>query len=49
MEQVFDQFVLICEWWYKVYCTNSPKLYQENTEHITEKTYPEEKLQEGCL
>ncbi|XP_023311614.1 mucin-5AC-like [Anoplophora glabripennis] len=33
---IFEQADLICEWWYKVNCTNAPSLYQESAEFLRE-------------
>lgn len=33
---IFEQADLICEWWYKVDCTNAPNLYQESAEFLRE-------------
>lgn len=33
---IFQQSDLICEWWFKVNCTNSPNLYEESAEHLKE-------------
>lgn len=33
---IFQQSDLICEWWFKVNCTNSPNLYEESAEHLRE-------------
>ncbi|VEN36481.1 unnamed protein product [Callosobruchus maculatus] len=33
---IFQQSELICEWWFKVNCTNSPQLYEGSAEHLRE-------------
>jgi hypothetical protein len=33
---IFQQSELICEWWFKVNCTNSPDLYEESAEQLRE-------------
>ncbi|XP_063906539.1 mucin-2 isoform X1 [Zophobas morio] len=33
---IFQQSELICEWWFKVNCTNSPSLYEESAEQLRE-------------
>ncbi|XP_044757859.1 uncharacterized protein LOC123316014 [Coccinella septempunctata] len=33
---IFQQSDLICDWWFKVNCTNSPLLYEESSEQLKE-------------
>nr|CAH7734272.1 unnamed protein product [Callosobruchus chinensis] len=33
---IFQQSELICEWWFKVNCTNSPQLYEGSAEQLRE-------------
>ncbi|XP_017776980.1 PREDICTED: mucin-5AC [Nicrophorus vespilloides] len=33
---IFQQSDLICDWWFKVNCTNSPNLYEESAEQLRE-------------
>nr|XP_022907031.1 GATA zinc finger domain-containing protein 14-like [Onthophagus taurus] len=36
---IFQQSDLICEWWFKVNCTNSPNLYEESAEQLLEESW----------
>lgn len=36
---IFQQSDLICEWWFKVNCTNSPNFYSESAEQLREESW----------
>ncbi|KAL3278235.1 hypothetical protein HHI36_013573, partial [Cryptolaemus montrouzieri] len=36
---IFQQADLICDWWFKVNCTNSPSLYEESSEQLKQESY----------
>ncbi|KAI4458344.1 hypothetical protein MML48_7g00015405 [Holotrichia oblita] len=44
---IFQQSDLICEWWFKVNCTNSPNFYSESAEQLREESWKRKSLRKS--